>query len=54
MLLADSKGASLIAAGTHASLVELRQGSELMASHVPDPASSAGPKLVDAKGVSRI
>jgi uncharacterized membrane-anchored protein len=55
MLLADSKGASLIVAvGTHASLVEfLDKGRAGMASTFLTRLR-VGPKLVDAKGVSRI
>jgi uncharacterized membrane-anchored protein len=55
MLLADSKGARLIVAvGTHASLVEfLDKGREGMASTFLTRLR-VGPKLVDAKGVSRI
>ena len=55
MLLADSKGARLIVAvGTHASLVEfLDKGRAGMASTFLTRLR-VGPKLVDAKGVSRI
>jgi uncharacterized membrane-anchored protein len=55
MLLADSKGARLIVAvGTHASLVEfLDKGRAGMASTFLIRLR-VGPKLVDAKGVSRI
>jgi uncharacterized membrane-anchored protein len=55
MLLADSKGAQLIVAvGTHASLVEfLDKGRSGMASTFLTRLR-VGPKLVDAKGVSRI
>jgi uncharacterized membrane-anchored protein len=55
MLLADSKGAQLlVAVGTHASLVEfLDKGREGMASTFLTRLR-VGPKLVDAKGVSRI
>lgn len=55
MLLADSKGAPLIVAvGTHASLVEfLDKGRSGMASTFLTRLR-VGPKLVDAKGVSRI
>jgi uncharacterized membrane-anchored protein len=55
MLLADSKGARLlVAVGTHASLVEfLDKGREGMASTFLTRLR-VGPKLVDAKGVSRI
>jgi uncharacterized membrane-anchored protein len=55
MLLADSKGASVIVAvGTHASLVEfLDKGRAGMASTFLTRLR-VGPKLVDAKGVSRI
>jgi uncharacterized membrane-anchored protein len=55
MLLADSKGAHLIVAvGTHASLVEfLDKGRAGMASTFLIRLR-VGPKLVDAKGVSRI
>ncbi len=55
MLLADSKGARLIVAvGTHASLVEfLDKGRAGMASTFLTRLR-LGPKLVDAKGVSRI
>jgi uncharacterized membrane-anchored protein len=55
MLLADSKGASLlVAVGTHASLVEfLDKGRSGMASTFLTRLR-VGPKLVDAKGVSRI
>ncbi len=55
MLLADSKGAELlVAVGTHASLVEfLDKGREGMASTFLTRLR-VGPKLVDAKGVSRI
>ena len=55
MLLADSKGAQLIVAvGTHASLVEfLDKGRAGMASTFLTRLR-VGPKLVDAKGVSRI
>lgn len=55
MLLADSKGASLlVAVGTHASLVEfLDKGRAGMASTFLTRLR-VGPKLVDAKGVSRI
>jgi len=55
MLLADSKGAQLlVAVGTHASLVEfLDKGRAGMASTFLTRLR-VGPKLVDAKGVSRI
>ena len=55
MLLADSKGAELlVAVGTHASLVEfLDKGRAGMASTFLTRLR-VGPKLVDAKGVSRI
>jgi uncharacterized membrane-anchored protein len=55
MLLADSKGARLlVAVGTHASLVEfLDKGRAGMASTFLTRLR-VGPKLVDAKGVSRI
>ncbi|MDQ3165953.1 MAG: putative cytokinetic ring protein SteA [Actinomycetota bacterium] len=55
MLLADSKGASLIVAvGTHATLVEfLDKGRSGMASTFLTRLR-IGPKLVDAKGVSRL
>jgi uncharacterized membrane-anchored protein len=55
MLLADSKGASLIVAvGTHATLVEfLDKGRSGMASTFLTRLR-VGPKLVDAKGVSRL
>jgi uncharacterized membrane-anchored protein len=55
MLLADSKGARLlVAVGTHASLVEfLDKGRSGMASTFLTRLR-VGPKLVDAKGVSRI
>lgn len=55
MLLADSEGAQLlVAVGTHASLVEfLDKGREGMASTFLTRLR-VGPKLVDAKGVSRI
>lgn len=55
MLLADTKGATLlVAVGTHASLVEfLDKGREGMASTFLTRLR-VGPKLVDAKGVSRI
>jgi len=55
MLLADSKGAGLlVAVGTHASLVEfLDKGREGMASTFLTRLR-VGPKLVDAKRVSRI
>jgi len=55
MLLADTKGARLlVAVGTHASLVEfLDKGREGMASTFLTRLR-VGPKLVDAKGVSRI
>src|SRR6185369_3159967 len=55
MLLADDKGASLIVAvGTHATLVEfLDKGRAGMASTFLTRLR-VGPKLVDAKGVSRI
>jgi uncharacterized membrane-anchored protein len=55
MLLADSKGAQLIVAvGTHASLVEfLDKGRSGMASTFLTRLR-VGPKLVDAKGVSRV
>jgi uncharacterized membrane-anchored protein len=55
MLLADSKGAQLlVAVGTHASLVEfLDKGRSGMASTFLTRLR-VGPKLVDAKGVSRI
>src|SRR5687767_6885645 len=55
MLLADSKGASLIVAvGTHASLVEfLDKGRAGMASTFLTRLR-VGSKLVDAKGVSRL
>lgn len=55
MLLADSEGAELIVAvGTHASLVEfLDKGRSGMASTFLTRLR-VGPKLVDAKGVSRI
>ena len=55
MLLADSKGAQLlVAVGTHASLVEfLDKGRPGMASTFLTRLR-VGPKLVDAKGVSRI
>ena len=55
MLLADSKGANLIVAvGTHATLVEfLDKGRSGMASTFLTRLR-VGPKLVDAKGVSRL
>jgi uncharacterized membrane-anchored protein len=55
MLLADSKGARLlVAVGTHASLVEfLDKGRAGMASTFLTRLR-VGPKLVDAKGVSRL
>lgn len=55
MLLADSKGASLIVAvGTHATLVEfLDKGRSGMASTFLTRLR-VGPKLIDAKGVSRL
>ena len=55
MLLADSKGARLlVAVGTHSSLVEfLDKGRAGMASTFLTRLR-VGPKLVDAKGVSRI
>jgi uncharacterized membrane-anchored protein len=55
MLLADTKGAQLlVAVGTHASLVEfLDKGRSGMASTFLTRLR-VGPKLVDAKGVSRI
>ena len=55
MLLADTKGARLlVAVGTHASLVEfLDKGRAGMASTFLTRLR-VGPKLVDAKGVSRI
>lgn len=55
MLLADTKGARLlVAVGTHASLVEfLDKGRSGMASTFLTRLR-VGPKLVDAKGVSRI
>jgi uncharacterized membrane-anchored protein len=55
MLLADSKGAELlVAVGTHASLVEfLDKGRHGMASTFLTRLR-VGPKLIDAKGVSRI
>jgi len=55
MLLADSKGATLIVAvGTHATLVEfLDKGRSGMASTFLTRLR-VGPKLVDAKGVSRL
>jgi uncharacterized membrane-anchored protein len=55
MLLADSKGARLlVAVGTHASLIEfLDKGRAGMASTFLTRLR-VGPKLVDAKGVSRI
>jgi uncharacterized membrane-anchored protein len=55
MLLADSKGASLIVAvGTHATLVEfLDKGRSGMASTFLTRLR-VGPKLVDAKGLSRL